>query len=191
MATNELLQFATANTNILTQAEYAADAQRTSGNVPGVARSKLVNKAARQAAFVTAMIGQFIADKGGIDVLDDADVPGLVADFVLALNSSVLSFGQGQTWVDVTSSRTPGVTYTNSTNKPIMVSATVSGTVPNSTVSIALLVGSVPVGVGINALVTNANPTQWSIFCEGVVPPGQSYKLSVVQGSLTAWTELR
>ncbi|MFY3310891.1 gp53-like domain-containing protein [Achromobacter ruhlandii] len=88
MATNELLQFATANTNILTQAEYAADAQRTSGNVPGVARSKLVNKAARQAAFVTAMIGQFIADKGGVDVLDDADIPGLVADFVLALNAT-------------------------------------------------------------------------------------------------------
>ncbi|MFY2843559.1 gp53-like domain-containing protein [Achromobacter ruhlandii] len=88
MATNELLQFATANTNILTQAEYAADAQRTSGNVPGVARSKLVNKAARQAAFVTAMIGQFIANKGGVDVLDDADVPGLVADFILALNAT-------------------------------------------------------------------------------------------------------
>jgi hypothetical protein len=88
MATNELLQFATANTNILTQAEYAADTQRTSGNVPGVARSKLVNKSARLAAFVTAMIGQFIADKGGIDVLDDADIPGLVADFILALNST-------------------------------------------------------------------------------------------------------
>ena len=99
--------------------------------------------------------------------------------------------GIGQAWTNVTASRAVGVTYTNSTNKPIMVSATVSGTVPNSTVSIALLVGSPAVGVGINALVTNANPTQWSICCEGVVPPGQPYKLDVVQGSLLAWVELR
>jgi hypothetical protein len=33
------------------------------------------------------------------------------------------SLGVGQTWQDVTSSRTSGTTYTNSTGKPIMVSA--------------------------------------------------------------------
>lgn len=105
--------------------------------------------------------------------------------------STGTGLGFGQEWVNVTGSRAVGVTYTNSTNKPIMVSATVSGTTPNSTVSIALLVGSPAVGVGINALVTNANPTQWSIYCQGVVPPGQPYKLDAVQGSLLAWSELR
>ncbi|GAB1835570.1 hypothetical protein MyNCGM121_23450 [Achromobacter xylosoxidans] len=89
MAANEILPFATAGgANVLTQAEYAADTQRTSGNVPGVARSKLVNKAARQAAFVSAMVGQYIADKSGQDVLDNGDVAALQAKFVAALAAS-------------------------------------------------------------------------------------------------------
>ena len=67
--------------------------------------------------------------------------------------------GIGQAWTNVTASRAVGVTYTNSTNKPIMVSATVSGTVPNSTVSIALLVGSPAVGVGINACLLYTSPS--------------------------------
>lgn len=87
MATNDILTFAGTSTNILTQAEYAADAQRSSGNVPGVARSKLVNKAARQSAFISSMIGQFIADVGGINVVDDNDVAGLEADFIAALGA--------------------------------------------------------------------------------------------------------
>jgi hypothetical protein len=49
MATNEILRFAETDTgtNLLTQSEYAADSQRPIGNQPGVARSKLVNKALR------------------------------------------------------------------------------------------------------------------------------------------------
>lgn len=90
MAINEILAFASGvGANLSTQAEYAADAQRSSGNVPGVARSKLVNKAARQAAFVSAMIGQFIADTASIDVLDDADIPGLKTDFIAALMANL------------------------------------------------------------------------------------------------------
>lgn len=89
MATNDILTFAGTSTNILTQAEYAAAAQRSSGNVPGVASSKLVNKAARQSAFVSSMIGQFIADVGGINVVDDNDVAGLEADFLSALTAYV------------------------------------------------------------------------------------------------------
>ncbi|WP_241123034.1 hypothetical protein [Achromobacter xylosoxidans] len=89
MATNEILPFAAASgANVLTQAEYAADTQRTSGNVPGVARSKLVNKAARQAAFVSSMVGQYIADRSGQDVLDNGDIAALQAKFVSALAAS-------------------------------------------------------------------------------------------------------
>lgn len=70
MATNDILQFATDNTNVLTQAEYVADGQRTSGNVPGVARSKLVNKAARQASTISAGVGQFMADNQATNITD-------------------------------------------------------------------------------------------------------------------------
>ncbi len=56
MATNEILTFASTNTgtNLLTQAEYAADAQRTIGHQPGIARAKLENKALRQASLMAA-----------------------------------------------------------------------------------------------------------------------------------------
>ncbi|MEJ2896215.1 tail fiber protein [Bordetella avium] len=88
MAINQLLQFATADTNVLTQDEYSADPQRISGNIPGVARSKLVNKAARQSAFVAAMIGQYISEKSGKDVMDNGDIDALKINFIAALAAS-------------------------------------------------------------------------------------------------------
>ncbi|WP_338328818.1 glycine-rich domain-containing protein, partial [Achromobacter xylosoxidans] len=93
MAINEILPFATSSANVLTQSEYAADAQRTSGNVPGVARSKLVNKAARQAAFVSSAVGQFVADNSGLDVLDDGNIATLAARIKAAVIASIPSKG--------------------------------------------------------------------------------------------------
>lgn len=112
MATNELLPFATgAGANIQTQAEYAADAQRSSGNIPGVARSALVNKAIRQSSFAASMIGQFIADQGGINVVDDGDVAGLKTDFIASirayLQTQVATTAQAQALTDDTVLITP------------------------------------------------------------------------------------
>lgn len=72
MATNEILPFATTNTgtNLLTQAEYAADAQRTTGHQPGIARSKLENKALRQTSLMAAGLAEFIADYQANNVND-------------------------------------------------------------------------------------------------------------------------
>ncbi len=105
MATNELLPFATANTNVLTQAEYSSDTQRTSGNIPGVARSKLVNKAARQAAYTANMIGQFVVDGSGQDVLDDGNAAVFLANFKTAVG--VLTPGR---LLNVRVFNTPGTT---------------------------------------------------------------------------------
>lgn len=92
MATSQILSFGgAAGANVLTPAEYAALSARTSGFLSGVAKSKEVNTPLRQAAFVAAMIGQFIAVRGGIDVLDDGDVVGLEADFVAAITSFLQS----------------------------------------------------------------------------------------------------
>ncbi len=112
MATNELLPFATgAGANIQTQAEYAADAQRSSGNIPGVARSALVNKAIRQSSFAASMIGQFIADQGGINVVDDGDVAGLKTDFIASirayLQTQVATTAQAQAQTENTLLLTP------------------------------------------------------------------------------------
>lgn len=85
MATNEILQFASTDTgtNLLTQVEYTADAQRTTGNQPGIARSKLVNKALRQASLIAAGLAEFIADYQANNVTDSL-TPQNIADYLLA-----------------------------------------------------------------------------------------------------------
>lgn len=85
MATNEILPFATSNTgtNLLTQAEYAADEQRTIGHQPGIARSKLANKAMRQASLLAAGLAEFIADYQANNVTDSL-TPQQIADYLLA-----------------------------------------------------------------------------------------------------------
>lgn len=73
MADNEILPFAGTDngTNLLTQAQYLADAQRLIGNAPGVARLELVNKALRQTSLMSAGLAQFIADLQATAVTDD------------------------------------------------------------------------------------------------------------------------
>lgn len=83
MATNEILQFAETDTgtNLLTQAEYLADSQRPIGNQPGVARSKLVNKALRQASLISAGLAEYIADNQANNI-SDALTPQNIADYL-------------------------------------------------------------------------------------------------------------
>lgn len=118
MATNEILQFAETDTgtNLLTQAEYLADAQRPIGNQPGVARSKLVNKALRQSSLIAAAVAQFIADNQSNNVVDTAD-PANIADWIEA---AVRSIGiptavAGGTADAITADFTPNVALTNGT----------------------------------------------------------------------------
>lgn len=81
MGTNNFLPFCptSTGTNLLSQGEYAADAERTIGNQPGVARSKLVNKALRQSSYVVGQLAQYMTDKIGADVLDDNTPARLLA----------------------------------------------------------------------------------------------------------------
>lgn len=73
-ATNDFLPFCSTNTgsNLLSQADYASDAQLPIGNQPGVARAVLVNKALRQATYIASCLSQYLANKTGNNVLDDA-----------------------------------------------------------------------------------------------------------------------
>ena len=91
MATNEILQFAETDTgtNLLTQGEYAADSQRPIGNQPGVARSKLVNKALRQASLIAAGLAEYIADNQANNVTD-ALTPQNIADYLQAAITGAL-----------------------------------------------------------------------------------------------------
>jgi hypothetical protein len=91
MATNEILRFAETDTgtNLLTQAEYLADSQRPIGNQPGVARSKLVNKALRQASLISAGVAEYIADNQANNITD-ALTPQNIADYLQAAITGAL-----------------------------------------------------------------------------------------------------
>ena len=96
MATNEILRFAETDTgtNLLTQSEYAADSQRPIGNQPGVARSKLVNKALRQSSLIAAGIAEFIADKQSNNITDSLTPQNIADYFEAAILSAIPSFTQ-------------------------------------------------------------------------------------------------
>lgn len=89
MAINQILPFGTVSgANVLAPADYLALAARLGGFSAGTAKSKELNTVWRQASFVAAMIGQYIADKAGQDVLDNGDLAALQAKFVAALAAS-------------------------------------------------------------------------------------------------------
>tara|TARA_R110000822_G_scaffold277542_1_gene399576 strand:+ start:2164 stop:2637 length:474 start_codon:yes stop_codon:yes gene_type:complete len=87
--------------------------------------------------------------------------------------------GVGQTWQTLTSSRTSGTTYYNTTGRTIMI----SGSVSNGGSAVLNMVVN-----GVQAQYTqasNANPG-----CNTLVPPGASYS-ATFSGSMNYWAELR
>jgi hypothetical protein len=95
------------------------------------------------------------------------------------------SLGVGQTWQNVTSSRVFGTSYTNSTDKPIFVSVSLSGfnsDLPRLQLTISgILVAASDSGVGAGGITVS-----------GVVPKNSTYTCVVFneQGTVT-WAELR
>lgn len=89
---NEFLPFGTDGAaNVLTQAAYTALASRLPGFSAGVAQSAQMNKVWRQATFVASMIGEFIAQVGNVDALDNGDRALLLARFIAALDTRIAS----------------------------------------------------------------------------------------------------
>ncbi|WFZ31470.1 hypothetical protein [Citrobacter portucalensis] len=85
------------------------------------------------------------------------------------------ALGTGQTWVNVTASRTAGVTYTNSTTRPICVSIPETGDGDRG-----LYVGGV-----LTAFARGADSDS-TLFA--IVPPGAQY---IFSGAFSSWAELR
>ena len=74
---NEILPFCSQGVDghdLLAQAEYEADVQRSIGHQPGIARQGLANKQARQAAHMAAGMAQFLARRYAAGVKDDGDL---------------------------------------------------------------------------------------------------------------------
>ncbi|APW37172.1 hypothetical protein RD110_08135 [Rhodoferax koreense] len=95
-----------------------------------------------------------------------------------------------QTWQGLMASRAINTTYINTTGKTIMVSASVSGVVANSTLALAWTIGGVS-SIGISVTTAGSTPANTTLAATALVPPGASYALLVTQGSLASWAELR
>ena len=96
------------------------------------------------------------------------------------------AFGVGQTWQDVTSSRSSGVTYTNNTGKPIMISVIATG----RDATVTIYVGSVLVATQTDIFDSTGNASTGST----IVPAGATYMVISVNKygvSVTSWAELR
>lgn len=133
MATNEILQFAETDTgtNLLTQAEYFADSQRPIGNQPGVARSKLINKALRQSSVIAAGIAEFLADNQSNNITDSL-TPQNIADYMASVVRSlgIPTAVAGGTADAITADFTPNVSLTNGTTVIVRSGAANATTTP-------------------------------------------------------------
>lgn len=85
---NEILPFCAqgqVGRDLLSQADYAQDMQRNIGHQPGIARSMLANKHARQTAHMAAGLAQFIARRYAPGIKDDGNLDALEAALCAAI----------------------------------------------------------------------------------------------------------
>ena len=110
-----------------------------------------------------------------------ATLPTLVQGCGGQALAALQSVGMGQTWQDVTASRSASTTYYNSTGRPITVSVILQGTGSGQ--------GSITIaGVTMVAsIIQAANATHQYSY---VIPPGQTYNYAVT-GTILKWQELR
>lgn len=94
--------------------------------------------------------------------------------------AAMSSLGYGQTWQNVTASRTSGTTYYNTTGKPIHVWVYCNYAAGNASFTV-------------NGLLISFNnaASNYQYNLGGIVPPGASYVVTVVTSTITAWSELR
>ena len=120
---------------------------------------------------------------GGSMVATPADVAVLVGQISTLTNQQ---FGISQNWqnYDVVTVRQWNITYTNTTNKAIVVQ--VQGTSTTASPIISPIVN----GVAIASNGGGANPGQL-MFNITVVPPGQTYQMQASNVVLNRWSELR
>lgn len=86
--TNDFLAIATGGgANVISQSAYAAlTTFLANGYSSGVVDSDQFNKIIRQSSFISAVIGQVVANSG-INAVDDGDIPGFVTDLISSIRA--------------------------------------------------------------------------------------------------------
>jgi hypothetical protein len=194
----------TSNTHVATTA-FVANAVGTLGNMAfqnntAVAISGgTISGAAITSVTITSLLTPLAINSGGTG-LSTVGTAGqvLTSTGSAAEWQTAPTIGVGQSWQNLTSSRTLGVTYTNSTGRPIqvVVTTTIQNAIIQSAIStprvVRITVGGVTVaeaGQMTNAALTTVLPVS------AIVPAGNTYSVSSFGTlgtlSLTNWAELR
>ena len=106
------------------------------------------------------------------------------------LATSVIPIGVGQTWQNLTSSRTLAGSYTNSTGRPIYISVTCTNAGSSGATGFVLTVSGV--SVGSTYIIQQTGAGNYNTNLSAVVPDGATYNLSGgVSVTLQNWSELR
>lgn len=91
---NAIVPHATgAGANVESSSAWNSDTVRQQGFQSGILPSVKLNTPIRQATFIAAMIGQFMADFSGAATADDGNVVGAEANFIAALNRQLQPLG--------------------------------------------------------------------------------------------------
>lgn len=117
------------------------------------------------------------------EVINKSNVSAAVTPSNTATIAQSTDLGVGQTWQDVTASRSSGQTYTNNTGKPIQISIVMrdSGSVSPASLNISgVLVFSIP----------DFGVVQY-ISLDKIIPAGATYTLNAGNNPITTWSELR
>ena len=130
----------------------------------------------------------------GVVILNNTVTSTSATEALTAAQGKVLGdrdFGVGQTWQDVTASRAKGVTYTNSTGKPIFIFVELVNSYENVSAEFGiLLINSVEIpftGGGYNTLYARK-----SANISVIIPNSATYKITSQSGGAIAnWSELR
>jgi hypothetical protein len=134
--------------------------------------------------FTSDTSGEIKLQSGGTDIatVDSSGITAASGKVFSGDGSSltgVPSLGVGQTWQNLTASRSAGVTYTNTTGNPIQVSARAN------VGQITLTIDSIPVELQTDGNLNNSTKVT------GTVPDGDTYSVTLSGGSLSYWAELR
>jgi hypothetical protein len=182
----------TSNTHVATTA-FVANAVGTLGNMAfqnntAVAISGgTISGAAITSVIITSLLAPLAINSGGIGLTTVGNAGQVLTSTGSAAEwQTAPTIGVGQSWQNLTSSRSLGVTYTNSTGKPIMVMVHCQGNTPNG-------MGFIITVNGVIAAEGRSDASGYGPGLSVIVPAGATYSstINLYSGVLARWTELR
>jgi len=163
-------------------------AQYGTEGIPSGARVAAETRALNATGVWTVHAFGAVVNPGSIDAAQLASDYAVMNAAVQTLNGQIQqSYGVGQTFQNVTGSRTTGVLYTNSTGRPIHVffAATATGGLANTRIEVGgtdAASSFTPPDGSLNGSVISVNAS---------IPPGQTYRVITYNVSGPSWREYR